>query len=116
MTNTTSKKGNTTANGSNLDYSKAEKTFENIIIPNSQFQAKWKIEEGYSVGIENIKLTKNYKTLEEALNQIGYGVEKDKEGDDVLMKVGEVDYELIVRIVKAIAIIEEQNKNVIPTT
>lgn len=90
-----------------LDYSKAELIVKNIEIPNSEFKGKWIKDEGYSIGIENIKLTKNYNTLEEALNQIGYGVDKDSEGDEVLVKVGEVDYELIVRIARALLIINK---------
>ncbi|UYL83846.1 MAG: hypothetical protein [Wigfec virus K19_81] len=104
-----SKKSSTTAQNNSLDYSKGEENFKNIIIPGSQFQAKWIKDEGYAVGIENIKLTKNYKTLEEALNQIGYGVELDKDGDEILMKVGEVDYEMIARIVRALITINNEN-------
>lgn len=92
-----------------LDYSKAEKTIENIVIPNSVFQAKWVKEEGYAIGIENIKLTKNHKTLEKALNEIGYGVDKDDDGDEILVKVGDIDYELITRIVKALITLNNQN-------
>lgn len=91
-----------------FDYSKAEETIKNIIIPNSEFHAKWEYEKGYAIGIENIKITKSYKTLEEALNQIGYGVEKDKEGDEVLMKVGDTDFETIVRITRALIILNNQ--------
>ena len=91
---------------SNLDYSKSEKTIKNIVIPNSQFSCKWIKDEGYAIGIENVKLTKNYKTLEEALNRIGYGVDKDENEDEILVKLGEIDYELVARIVKAIIIIE----------
>lgn len=94
-----------------FDYSKSEKLIENIVIPNSLFHGKWEKDAGYAIGIENIKLTKSYDTLEKALNQIGYGVEKDKDDDDILVKVGEIDYELIVRIVKAILIIEEEKQN-----
>lgn len=90
--------------------SKNSGTVRNIVIPNSQFGAKWVEGEGYAVGIENVKLTRNFETLEEALNEIGYGVDKDDEGEDVLVKVGETDYEMIVRIVKAIIIIEESKK------
>lgn len=72
--------------------------------------AKYIHDKGYAVGIENVRITKYYPTLEEALNQIGYGVDKDKDGDDVLVKVGDVDYEMIVRIVTAILTIEEQKK------
>jgi len=93
-----------------LDYSKAEETVKNIIIPNSQFGAKWVKGEGYAAGIENVKITKNHETLEEALNEIGYGVDKE-DGEEVLVKVGETDYELIVRIVKAILIIEGEKNN-----
>lgn len=93
----------------NLDYSKAEELARNITIPNSVFHGKWVKDEGYAIGIENMKLTKNYKTLEEALNQIGYGVDKDKDGDEVLVKVGEVDYELIVRIMKSLIILNNEN-------
>lgn len=89
-----------------LDYSKSEELIRNINIPNSQFQAKWIKNEGYAVGIEGIKLTKNYETLEEALNQIGYGVDVNENEEEILMKVGNIDYELIVRVIKALLIIE----------
>lgn len=95
----------------NFDYSKSEATIKNIIIPNSQFTAKWVKDEGYAIGLENIKLTQSYATLEEALNTIGYGVDIDSEGDEVLVKVGELDYELVTRIVKAILIIEGGKNN-----
>lgn len=97
------------ANQNNFDYSKSEETIKNITIPNSQFGAKWVKDEGYAIGYENVKLTKNHKTLEKALNEIGYGVDVDGEGDEVLVKVGEIDYEMIVRIIKAINIIEREN-------
>lgn len=93
----------------NFDFSKAEETVKNIVIPNSQFQAKWKKEEGYAIGIENIKLSKNHETLEAALNEIGYGVDKDKDGDEILVKVGDIDYEMIVRIVRALITINNEN-------
>lgn len=81
---------------------------KNIIVPNSQFSCKWVKDEGYAIGIDNVKITKSFETLEEALNQIGYGVEKDDNEDEILVKVGDIDYELLIRIVKAILIIEEQ--------
>lgn len=90
-----------------LDYSKGEEIIKNIVIPKSNFHAKWEKDKGYAIGFENIKLTKDYNTLEEALNAIGYGVDKDEDGEEVLVKVGETDYEIFVRIVKAILIIEE---------
>lgn len=94
----------------NFDYSKSEELVKNITIPNSVFHAKWVKDEGYAIGIENIKISKTHKTLEKALNEIGYGVDKDEEDDEILVKVGEIDYEIIVRIVKALLIIEnEQN-------
>lgn len=93
----------------NLDYSNNEELIKGITIPNSQFTAKWEKGKGYAIGIENIKLSKDYETLEEALNTIGYGVDKEGE-DDVLVKVGETDYEMIVRIIKALLIIEEDKK------
>lgn len=93
-----------------FDFSKGEEETRNIVIPNSQFMAKWQKDEGYAVGIENVKLTKNYKTLEEALNQIGYGVDKDEEGDEVLVKVGEIDFEMVTRIVKALIIVNNTNQ------
>lgn len=92
----------------NLDYSKSEELTKNIIIPNSQFGAKWIKGEGYAIGIENIKLTKDYDRLEGALNTIGYGVDKDEEDNEVLVKVGDIDYEMVARIVKAIIIIEKE--------
>lgn len=110
--NTTSQKKNTTANGNkngSFDYSKAEPTVKNIIIPNSQFCAKWEAEKGYAVGIENYQLTKHHETLEGALNEIGYGVDKDKEGEEILVKVGDIDFELITRIIKTLLIINKEN-------
>lgn len=98
-----------TANPDSFDYTKAEETSRNILIPNSAFTAKWMKDAGYAVGIENVKLTKDHKTLEKALNEIGYGVDKDEEGDEILVKVGEVDYEMIVRIVRALIILNNEN-------
>lgn len=83
--------------------------FKNIVIPGSMFMAKYKEEEGYSIGIENYRLTKNYKTLELALNQIGYGVEKNKEDEEELVKVGEVDFDLIGRIIHTMIAIQQEN-------
>lgn len=105
----TSLKNSTTVQANNLDFSKGEELTRNINIPNSQFQAKWMKDEGYAVGYEGFKLTRNYKTLEEALNQIGYGVDKDEEGDEILVKVGEVDFEIIARLIKAIVILNDEN-------
>lgn len=102
-------KNSTTVHTNNLDYSKGEELTKNITIPNSQFQAKWIKDEGYAVGYEGFKLTRNYKTLDEALNQIGYGVDKDEEGEEILVKHGEVDFELIARLVKAIVILNDEN-------
>lgn len=93
----------------NFDYSKAEQIIKNIVIPNSNFGAKWVEGEGYAIGYENVKLTKNYETLEEALNQIGYGTDRE-DNDAILVKVGEVDYEMIVRIIRAVLIVEEIKK------
>lgn len=106
---------NTTLNAEEQDNkNSSDLEVKNIIIPNSQFSCKWVKEEGYAIGIENVKITKNFETLEEALNEIGYGVEEDEAGDQILVKVGNVDYELFVRAVKAILIIEEQKlKNAI---
>lgn len=109
----TSQKGSTTAQGNSFDFSKAEETFRNITIPNSQFQAKWKKDVGYSVGIENVKLTRDYKTLEQALNQIGYGVDIDKDGDEILVKLEGIDFEIIPRIVKALIILNEESPRAI---
>lgn len=109
---TTSASGQTNASEqSNFDYSKAEMRIKNITIPESQFHAKWVKDEGYAIGYENLKISKDYETLEEALNQIGYGVDIDNEGDEILVKTGEIDFELIARLIKAINIIENQNKN-----
>ena len=99
--------GESAKRNDSLDYSKAEETIRNINIPNSQFGAKWVKDEGYAIGIENVKITRNHETLEKALNEIGYGVDKDDDGDEILVKVGEIDYELIVRIIKALNIINE---------
>lgn len=95
-----------------FNYSDKEELIRGIVIPNSQFGAKWEKDKGYAIGIENIKLTRNYETLEEALNTIGYGVDKDKDGEEILVKVGEIDYEMIARTIKALIIIEEINKEV----
>lgn len=93
-----------------LDYSKNEEITRNIVIPNSQFMAKWTKDEGYAIGIENIKITRNYDTLDKALNKIGYGVKIDEEGDEILEKYGETDFETIVMIVRALLILNEQYK------
>lgn len=103
-TGTSAKKTN------NFDYSKGEATVQNITIPGSEFHAKWIKDEGYAIGIENIKITKYHKTLEEALNEIGYGVDKDEEGEEILVKVGEVNYEIIVRTMRALLVTNELNK------
>lgn len=105
----TSQKNNTTAQNNSFDYSKAEITNQNIVIPDSQFQAKYTKENGYAVGIEGVRLTKYHKTLEKALNEIGYGVEKDEEDDEILVKTGEVDFEMVARIAKAIFTIMIEN-------
>lgn len=105
----TSQKSSTTVQNNSLDYSKAEPTIQNIVIPNSQFKAKWVKDEGYAIGYENVKLTRSYETLEKALNQIGYGVDKDNDGDEILVKVGEIDYELIMRMIKAVIVINNEN-------
>lgn len=90
-----------------FDFSKAKETMKNITIPNSQFQAKWREGVGYAVGIEGVKLTEDYETLEEALNTIGYGVDKDPNGDEILVRMEvPIDYEMVVRIMKALLIIE----------
>lgn len=89
----------------------SELLMKNIVIPNSAFEAKWRKDEGYSVGIEQVRLSKDYETLEEALNVIGYGVDKDQDGDEILVKVGDIDYELVVRIVRALLIVKEENSN-----
>lgn len=83
-----------------------ELLLKNIKIGNSEFRGLWEKDKGYSVGYENIRLTKNYPTLDEALNQIGYGVDND----DELVKVGECDYDMVVRIVRAILIVKEENE------
>lgn len=96
-----------------FDFSKSEKTVQNITIPNSMFMAKWIDGQGYAIGIEHIQITKYHKTLESALNEIGYGVDKDEEEDEIMVKVGEFDYEMIGRIVKALMIIERENAKII---
>lgn len=95
-----------------FDFSKSEKTVQNITIPNSMFMAKWIEGQGYAIGIEHIQITKYHKTLERALNEVGYGVEKDEEDDEIMVKVGEIDYEMIGRIVKALMIIERENAKI----
>lgn len=93
----------------NFDFSNNEKEVANIEIPNSLFMGKWVKDKGYAVGLENIQITKYEETLEKALNKIGYGVDKDEEGDEILVKVGETDFETIVRIVNALLIINKEN-------
>lgn len=90
--------------------SEGEMLTKKIIIPNSAFRGVWIKDEGYSVGIENVRLTKSYETLNEALNEIGYGVEKDEKGDEMLGIVEGTNYEMVVRIVKALLIIEQLKK------
>lgn len=94
-----------------FDFSKSEETIKNIEIPSSAFTGKWIKDKGFSIGIGTIRLTKDYETLEEALNQVGYGVDKDKEGDEILVGVEGVNYDMVVRIVQAILTIEEDKKN-----
>lgn len=93
----------------NFDFSKGEETVRNIVLPNSQFGAKWVKDEGFAIGIENIKITESYDTLEKALNKIGYGVDRDDDGDEILVKEGGIDYEIIVRIVRALLIVHDEN-------
>lgn len=101
--------GNSAQETNNLDYSKSELEVKNIVIPNSAFMGKWVKGKGYAIGYENIKITKDYETLEEALNQVGYGVDKDDEGDETLAKFGETNFETIVNIINAVLTIREQN-------
>lgn len=81
---------------------------KNIVIPNSEFRGLWKKDVGYSIGYESVKLTKDYETLEEALNQIGYGVDNE----DELVKYGDTDYEMIIRVIRAVLIVMSENKKV----
>lgn len=75
---------------------------KNIRIPNSQFEGKYIKDKGYCIGIENVQISKFKETLEEALNEIGYGVDVDKDGDEILVKVGDVNYEIIANITRAL--------------
>lgn len=101
--------GNTNVNqGNSFDFSKSEETIKSISIPQSEFRGLWVKDKGFSIGYESVKLTKDYETLEEALNQIGYGVEVKEDGDE-LVKVGDCNYEMVVRIVRAVLILNEQN-------
>lgn len=101
--------GNNAKKTNNLDYSKSEVEVKNIVIPNSAFMAKWVKGKGYAIGYENVKVTADYETLEQALNQVGYGVDKDEEGDETLVKFGETNFEVIVNIINAILTIREEN-------
>lgn len=99
--NTVSQRGRMNANlANNLDYSKGELEYKNIKLPQTIFTAKWQKGVGYSVGIVDAKLTEDFETLEEALNEVGLGVKIDKDGDEILElhQVGGVDYDLIARI------------------
>lgn len=97
--------GGADANKVNKEQS-GELLIKNIKIGNSEFRGLWEKDKGFSVGYENVRLTKNYPTLEEALNQIGYGVDNE----DELVKVGECDYDMVVRVVRAILIVKEENE------
>lgn len=94
-----------------MNYEKAEELVKNITIPNSQFRAVWTKEKGYCVGYESIQLTKHYETLDEALNQIGYGAKRDEQGEDILEKYGHVDFELIMRMIQAVIVLNQENNN-----
>lgn len=83
----------------NLDYSKSELEYKNIILPQTIFTAKWQKDKGFSVGIANTKLTIDYPTLNEALDEVGLEVVIDNEGEEILKQKGDIDYELIARIV-----------------
>lgn len=103
--------GTNVKNQNSFDFSKAEELRKGIIIPNSIFRAVWEKDKGYSVGIENVRITPDYETLNEALNPVGYGVEKDEEGNEILTTYGPTDFEMVARIVKAILIIENYKEN-----
>lgn len=75
---------------------------KNITLPNSQFKGIEVAGKGFAIGIENVQITQFSSTLEEALNKIGYGVDKDEEGEEILVKVGETDFETIANIVRAL--------------
>lgn len=103
------KRTGTSANAtSSFDYSKAEATVKNIVIPGSEFAAKWEEGKGYAIGYENIRITEYHKTLDKALNRVGYGVEKDKDDEEILVKFGETDFEMMVRIARAVNLIEAE--------
>lgn len=91
-----------------FDFEKSEPTIKNITIPNSRFGGHWSKQYGYSIGYEGIQITRSFPTLEEALNQIGYGVDEKEDGDE-LVKVTDVNYEVIANMVLAMLIIREQN-------
>lgn len=100
-------KSNTTAEQNKLDYSKAEKTVENITLGESYFTAKWIKGQGYSIGLYNYKISKDYEELNDALELIGYRSTKDRDGDDILEKVGTTNWEQIIKCIKVIVGIEK---------
>lgn len=94
-----SQSGQMNANQTNrLDCSKGELLIKNILLQNTVFMAKWIDGKGYSVGIGDAKLTEDYETLNEALEIVGLEMYKDKDGDELLKKKGDIDYDLIARI------------------
>lgn len=88
----------------------SEATIKNISIPGSEFSAKWVKDKGYAIGYEGVKLTKDYGTLEEALNQIGYGVGGDNDVDELVKVELPVNYEMVIRIVRAVLIVMGENQ------
>lgn len=91
--------GSTNAGKENsLSSSKGELLIKNILLQNTVFMAKWIDGKGYSVGIGDAKLTEDYETLNEALEIVGLEMYRDKDGDELLKKKGDIDYDLIARI------------------
>lgn len=105
--------GNTGVKKQNsLDYSKSKPNFKRYTIPGSQFEVLWNKATGYSVGIENIRITKDFGTLNEAMNTIGYHTEEIKEGKETyyeIKKYGVVEFEVIAHIAKAIIAVNMEN-------
>lgn len=106
---TTSKSETTTAPNSKLDYSKAQELIRSYELPGSNFTMKWEKDKGFAVGLENYQVTRHFETKNEALAKIGYKTEIDRDGDEILVKIGEIDYEFIVLCMKILMGIEKMN-------
>lgn len=106
----TSQKNDTTVTTDSFDFSKAEETIRNYELANSHFTMKWEKNEGFSIGLENYRVSGHYETANEALATIGYKSEKDRDGEDILLKIGEVNYEFIILCMKILMGIEKINQ------